>query len=136
MTSLSGPRTTAWALLVMLFLSGCGSAGPTALSQLTGAWENRSDGEPRAHLVIFEDRTFHVDLLAVEGIEANGRIELEKNEITFINEEGTDNPSSDPRPGVYTYRVDGDRLSFQEVSDPLERRAQNLSLPWVRVVGE
>ncbi len=136
MAFLSNSRTTAWALFLMLFLSGCGSTGPTALSQLTGEWENRSDGEPRAQLAIFADSTFHVDLLAVEGIEANGRIDLEGNEITFINAEGTDDPSSDPRPGVYTYRVDGDRLSFQRVSDPLERRAQNLSLPWVRVGAE
>lgn len=120
-------------LVAALLLSGCGSSGPTALSQLTGEWENQSDGEPRARLAIFPDRTFHVDLLAVDGIEANGRIELNGNEITFMNEEGTDDTTADPRPGVYTYRVDGDQLRFEEVSDPLDRRVQNLTLPWVRV---
>lgn len=84
-------------------------------------------------LLIFADSTFHVDVLATDSVEVEGRLELTNSEITFINVQGTDEVSSDPTPGIYEYSIEADTLlTFSEIDDPLERRSGFLSNNWIR----
>ncbi|MFD2551176.1 hypothetical protein ACFSQP_05050 [Bizionia sediminis] len=85
-------------------------------------------------LLVRPDYTFHVDVLLNEEIEVEGRIELDQNKISFINIQGSDPMSSDPRPGVYYYEIKSDTIRFTLINDPLERRAGFLASPWVKNV--
>lgn len=86
-----------------------------------------------AHLVIREDSTFHVDILATSGIEAEGIAAISpNNRITFTNTAGTDSVASNPIPGVYDYTFAGDTLKFTVVQDTVARRMGLLSAPWLR----
>lgn len=85
-------------------------------------------------LLVRPDYTFHVDVLINEDIEVEGRVELDQNKISFINTQGTDAMSSDPRPGIYYYEIKSDTIRFTVINDPLERRAGFLASPWVKIV--
>jgi hypothetical protein len=85
-----------------------------------------------AHLLVRPDSTFHVDILAQEGIEAEGVATVESDSrITFVNTGGTDTVASNPVPGTYDFQITSDTLRFTVVSDTLSRRVGLLSAPWV-----
>lgn len=114
----------------LLLLSACQSY---ERDQLAGTWSVGASGDlPAAQLVLRPDNTFHVDILAKEGIEAEGRYLLQGREITFVNEKGTDAQASDAAPGVYEFTVGADTLSFDRITDPLQRRARFLARAWTR----
>ena len=95
-----------------------------------GTWDSTSN-DMDAELVIRSDRTFHVHLEPI-GIDVEGTVTVDDEQITFANNEGTDETSSDPAPGVYNYMMNGNRATFFKVSDPLERRAMILSGAFVK----
>ncbi|MGM0565698.1 MAG: hypothetical protein ACQESX_02965 [Bacteroidota bacterium] len=99
---------------------------------IKGHWQMQSN-QNDVDLLIFADSTFHVDVLATDSVEVEGRLELTNSEITFINVQGTDEVSSDPTPGIYEYSIEADTLlTFSEIDDPLERRSGFLSNNWIR----
>lgn len=86
-----------------------------------------------ANLLIREDSTFHVDILATSGIEAEGIATIApNNRITFTNTAGTDSVASNPMPGVYDYTFASDTLKFTVLQDTVTRRMSLLSVPWLR----
>lgn len=99
---------------------------------ILGQWEMEGDTN-HVELQIYDDSTFHVDVLTRGSIEVQGKLQLNGNRITFINTHGTDSISSDPAPGVYEYSLKNDStLSFSKVNDPLERRAGFLEKDWIK----
>lgn len=121
-------------LLAFLALVACQTGG--SRSALTGEWVLRRDGDAVCLLRIFPDDTFHVDVLAGPGIEAEGTIEVTDGIVTFVNERGSDAVASDAAPGTYRYRINDNTLSFEKLSDPLERRAGFLAQDWQRARGQ
>lgn len=89
---------------------------------------------PSANVVLLvrTDSTFHVDVALQVGIEIEGLVELNHGEISFINTHGTDSISSDPRPGSYSYEIKSDTIYFDQINDPIDRRAGFLAFPWVK----
>lgn len=49
------------------------------------------------------DSTIDVDVTRQEGIEIEGRVELNQDSISFINIKGTDIIASDPTHGIYSF---------------------------------
>lgn len=131
-----------FSLAAALCLASCQSVTSPSL---VGTWESQpshtaqkdsattTGDTPAARLIVFPDNTFHVDVPAKEGIEVEGHLRLERNQVTFINDRGTDAVASDPTPGTYAYAVSGGELVFERISDPLNRRARFLSQPWTRI---
>jgi hypothetical protein len=97
-----------------------------------GQWELKTP-DATVELFVFQDSTFHVDVLMNQGVEVEGEIVLEINRATFINVQGTDSISSDPTPGIYNYQITGDSIRFEKIDDPLSRRANFLSQTWARI---
>lgn len=119
----------------LLLLASCTDKkdDTTAKTDIFNQWKLAN---PNANVVLLvrSDSTFHVDVLAQKGIEIEGRVELNQDKISFINIQGTDSISSDPRPGVYDYQIKSDTIHFTIISDPLDRRSGFLSLPWVKTL--
>ena len=118
--------------LMVLPLASCSNEALDAdqFQAFVGTWDSTSS-EVDTELVIRSDRTFHVHLEPI-GIDAEGTVSVDDQQITFVNNEGTDETSSDPAPGVYNYMMNGNRATFFKVSDPLERRAMILSGAFVK----
>ncbi len=49
------------------------------------------------------DSTIDVDVTRQEGIEIEGRVELNQDSISFMNIKGTDIIASDPTHGIYSF---------------------------------
>lgn len=114
-------------------LIGCQSVERRSL---VGDWKLSKQDSPEVVMVLNADQSFHVDVHGDKDIEIEGRYRAASGEITFINEKGSDEIASDPAPGEYIYKVTGETLEFAKISDPLERRAKFLSMPWTRVTGK
>jgi hypothetical protein len=97
-----------------------------------GQWELKTP-DATVELFVFQDSTFHVDVLMNQGVEVEGKIVLEENRATFINVQGTDSLSSDPTPGIYNYQITNDSVKFEKIDDPLSRRSNFLSQTWARI---
>ena len=124
-------KLTALLGLCILLLLGCRTHIP--ISQLEGAWHiTDAEGATLVELKVHSDARFHVDVYALDGIEVEGHLEVEGDQVSFINDEGTDAVASDPRPGTYRYWIDDNILRFEKVSDPLDRRATFLKREWTR----
>lgn len=128
------PHLLVSAILVVVFLSGCEedkAAPQTTETQIFGTWSVINPAV-EAQLLVRPDSTFHVDILATAGVEAEGIATIESsNRITFVNTGGTDSVAANPVPGVYDYEFVSDTLKFTLVSDTLGRRIGLLSSPWV-----
>ncbi|MBU1370471.1 MAG: hypothetical protein KJ578_10335 [Bacteroidetes bacterium] len=120
-------------LISLLFITACNKKEEKLYSDenLYSSWLLASE-QAEVELLIRSNATFNVNLISIDGIEIEGKLELEPPKITFINTHGTDSISSDPRPGIYTYSIHSDTLRFELISDPSERRAGFLALPRTR----
>lgn len=127
------PAITLSALLLVL-LSACQhyQVADSDDYALFNEWKLDSE-EAEVVLLVRPDNTFHVDLLTLEGIEVEGKYELDREtlEIAFINLKGTDPISSDSYPGTYRYTIEDDVIHFERLDDPIERRADFLGQPWL-----
>lgn len=116
---------------LLFFACSDGNDTPAERNAIFNTWD-LTESPTSVELVIRPDSTFHVDVLLNEGIEIEGRLLLDFNQITFINVEGTDSIARDPSPGIYRYEIIADTVRFSRIDDPLSRRGGFLSLPWVR----
>jgi len=120
-------------LAMALVIAGCTKkTEKKSVDDIFGKWKLLNP-EAMVELFIYPDSTFHVDVLINEGIEVEGKLILENEEITFINVQGTDSVSSDPSPGRYKYSIDKELLKFIKIDDPLSRRSNFLSQDWQRI---
>ena len=123
-------------LMTLALLASCKddqSPAPMPENQIFGHWKVINPAV-EARLLVRPDSTFHVDVLATTGIEAEGNATVgANNRITFVNTGGTDSVAANPVPGVYDYTFVSDTLRFTLVSDTLGRRIGLLSSPWVPV---
>lgn len=119
-----------FALAVGLF-AGVGCKKATPETEIFNTWHVVSP-QIEAELQINTDSTFHVNLALDAIIEAEGRVEVGADEITFTNEQGSDTAAADPYPGRYSYTIMNDTAWFTKIDDTLSRRSSLLALPWVK----
>ncbi len=124
--------TLFFAAVLALLFTACHSNREKEKIDIHGQWEMEGD-KNHVELQIYNDSTFHVNLMERGTIEIQGKLKLKDNRITFINTHGTDAASSDPTPGVYKYTLKNDStLSFSKVSDPINRRADFMKKDWIK----
>ena len=119
---------SALAFVLSLF-AGCKKATPE--TEIFNTWHVVSP-QIEAELQVNTDSTFHVNLAFDSIIEAEGRVKVAAEEITFINEKGSDTAAANPYPGRYSYTIMGDTAWFTKIDDTLSRRSSLLALPWVK----
>ena len=118
---------------LLILLSGCNTVVSPSIS---GKWTVSENGKTEAILVLGPGDVFQADLPAADGVEVKGILRKQGREITFVNQSGTDAISSNPEPGVYMYQLDGDKLTFSKISDPIPRRAKFLAKTWTRASAD
>ena len=120
------------AAIMALVFTSCHSNREKEKIDIHGQWEMEGE-KNHVELQIYNDSTFHVNLLTQGSIEVHGKLQLKDNRITFINTHGTDPISSNSAPGAYEYSLKNDStLSFSKIKDPLDRRAGFMEKDWIK----
>jgi hypothetical protein len=97
-------------------------------SNVAGKWERYINGATMT-FVLDEKLNYTVDFDSDGNIEVNGSYKIEGNIITFNDKPGG---LASPDPGVYTFVIEKDKITFVIKEDPSEGRSGLLAGSWTK----
>ena len=97
-------------------------------SPAVGKWEKYSNGVTMA-FILDKDLNYTVDFESDGNIEVRGTYTVEENTITF-----TDKPGgyASPDPGIYTFKIEEDKLIYTIKNDPTAGRSGLVAGTWTK----
>ncbi len=94
---------------------------------LDGTWASYNDGA----MLTITGSQFSIELPSVEStVVATGKILFEKNQVTFIYNNGS---ACGNKPGVYQFTIEGEDVTFAKIRDNCESRAEQIIATWFKV---
>jgi len=98
------------------------------LSEIEGTWASLNDGA----MLTISGRDYTLELPNVEGtLVGKGTCLVVGNKITFVDTHG--DTDCNISPGVYTFKITSDEITFEMVDDQCKSRYSMLSATWFKV---
>ena len=98
------------------------------LSEIEGTWASLNDGA----MLTISGRDYTLELPNVEGtLVGKGTCLVVGNKITFVDIHG--DTDCNISPGVYTFKITSDEITFEMVDDQCKSRYSMLSATWFKV---
>jgi hypothetical protein len=98
------------------------------LSEIEGTWASLNDGA----MLTISGRNYTLELPNVEGtLVGKGTCLIVGNKVTFVDTDGDNDCNITP--GVYTFKIMSDEITFEKVDDKCTSRYSRLSATWFKV---
>lgn len=101
--------------------------GQTELESLAGKWERVVQGTALT-IVLAKDGTYEVEFTGDQKTDVTGKCTIENDRITFKDTGGM----AADAPGIYTFKIEEDMITFSIVNDPSNGRSGLLAGTWIR----
>jgi len=115
-------------LCMILFMVTSGTLfSQTTHNDLAGTWERNVQGTTLS-IVFDKDGGYQVEFTGDGITDVTGQCKIEKDRITFNDTGGM----AADEPGVYSFKIENDKITFGIINDPSNGRSGLLAGIWTR----